>query len=102
MNWFRPPVSGHDWFSVGQTSTFPNLGADDTASDLRLSCKAFHVPPSDSSKSTEVSCRPTEDTQDTTSSSLQEQVLVFQYKGKFHAIDHVSQDSDPVSSLQPV
>jgi nitrite reductase/ring-hydroxylating ferredoxin subunit len=88
MNWFRAP-SGQDWFSVGRTSTFPNIGMDENTEDFKKVCKAFHVPPGDSSKAAEIG-RPGASYDDVgEEGKLHEQVIVFRYKGKFHAIDHV-------------
>lgn len=94
MNYFNPfSRSGAQWTFVGLTSTFPDV--DDDAGNLakhRLcntksipGCKAFHIPKEDCSSSKEV---PIGD--DALGQSLTDQVLVFQYKGKFHAVDHVS------------
>jgi hypothetical protein len=96
MNWFRSP-SGDAWFSVGLASSFPDIGLDEVDGDLsqprpcnsrdKPGCKIFHVPAANSSQRTEVSV-----TEGETSSEeeLKDQVLVFQYRGKFHAVDHVS------------
>lgn len=94
MNFFNPfSRQGAQWTFVGHTSSFPDV--DDDAGNLarhRLcngksipGCKAFHIPKEDVSSSKEV---PVGD--DSTLEALVNQVLVFQYKGKFHAIDHVS------------
>ncbi|EMT69960.1 hypothetical protein FOC4_g10008400 [Fusarium odoratissimum] len=94
MNFFNPfSRQGAQWTFVGRTSSFPDV--DDDAGNLakhRLcnakstpGCKAFHIPQEDASSSKEV---PVGD--DSSWESLVDQVLVFQYKGKFHAIDHVS------------
>lgn len=93
MNWFRAPKSGADWFSVGSASKFSNLGEDDTT-ELKTACRAYHVPPEDSTKSSEVKaltdeCSGDEAQLEPDPTTLHEQVIVFQYKGKFHAIDHV-------------
>jgi hypothetical protein len=96
MNWFKAPQSGAHWFSVGRVSTFPNITAandDETISGLKTSCKAFHVPTDDNSQSKVVMAPEecgTTDTEGLSTSDLSEQVLVFQYKSKFYAIDHVS------------
>jgi hypothetical protein len=97
MNYFNPfSRQGAQWTFVGLTSTFPDV--DDDAGNLakhRLcntksipGCKAFHIPKEDCSSSKEV---PIGD--DALGQSLTDQVLVFQYKGKFHAVDHVSKQS---------
>lgn len=89
-----PPRTGTDWFLAGVTSSFPDIGLDDSqpqlcgphGSDAQPGCKVFHVPKTDTSQRTELEIRAHADdiTQD-----LTDQVLVFQYRRKFHAIDHV-------------
>lgn len=111
-----PSRAGDKWFFVGRASSFPDLGQDEEevgvlsqprpcgGDNKRPGCKAFHVPQSDSSKSREVPILVGEeddsasqqqasdigDESATDSTKLEEQVLVFRYKGKFHAVDHVS------------
>lgn len=92
---FLNPFSrkGAQWTFAGYTSEFPDV--DDDAGNLakhRLcnaksipGCKAFHIPKEDPSLSKEV-----EIGDDALGQPLEDQVLVFQYKGKFHAVDHVS------------
>lgn len=103
MSSFFSPFSrsraGNAWFSVGLASSFPHITGEDAGqlADIRPcgnseekqpGCKAFYVPKDDSSKATQVqldgSGAPAE------AGGLRDQVLVFQYKGKFHAINHVS------------
>ena len=96
MNAFRPFFrQGADWAFVGHSSSFPDIGADDAGNLSKFrqcntksipGCKAFHVSKENSAKSEEV---PVGD--DALAGELTDQVLVFQYKGKFHAVDHVSQ-----------
>jgi hypothetical protein len=97
--------TGSEWFSVGVESSFPEVGlesdenqkAHEIESESRLcgvrgshgenakpGCKIFHVPTTDSSQRTELEI-PDESAQD-----LTDQVLIFKYRGKFHAVDHVS------------
>lgn len=87
-----PSRSGAQWFSVGLTSSFPDLGLDDgDLSQVRPcnkafkpGCKVFQVPNDDSTKRTELFVSSDEDV------NFSDQVLVFRYRGKFHAVDHVS------------
>ncbi len=73
---------------------FPDLGTDDgTLSDLRLcgsdltpGCKGLHVPKTDSSQAVELLVGEDDPSSE---ADLRDQVLVFQHRGKFHAIDHV-------------
>lgn len=97
MNWFRSPTT-QEWFSVGRTSRFPNLGVDEDIGNLTQSCKAFHAPPEDKTKFKEVEVQ-NGDSDDEDIAKLHEQVIVFQHKGKFHAIDHVRL-SEPMKNMK--
>ncbi|KAI8660320.1 Rieske domain-containing protein [Fusarium keratoplasticum] len=107
MNAFRPFFrQGADWAFVGHSSSFPDIGADDAGNLSKFrqcksksipGCKAFHVSKENSSKSEEV---PVGD--DALAGELTDQVLVFQYKGKFHAVDHSCPHSSyPLSQGTP-
>lgn len=96
---FARSSTGDAWFSVGLASSFADLGADDNAvGELRFcgagpaqGCKVFHVPTTDSSQAVELSAGENAAAQSSdTGADLRDQVLVFQYRGKFHAVDHVS------------
>ncbi|CCF40352.1 Rieske domain-containing protein [Colletotrichum higginsianum] len=84
------------WFLAGLSSSFPDLGADEgnlselrfCDADLKPGCKVFHVPKSDSTQSTEMLMAPDVLNYAELEGDLKEQVLVFRYKGKFHAVDH--------------
>ncbi|KAK5655232.1 hypothetical protein OQA88_5799 [Cercophora sp. LCS_1] len=98
MSWnpFRVPSrSGGDWFPVGSASSFPNIGDDNMdaigeprscgaadTKDPKPGCKVFHVPKIDASQRQEVEIAGDETV------DMTDQVMVFRYKGKFHAIDH--------------
>ncbi|KAI1197493.1 hypothetical protein F5X97DRAFT_301736 [Nemania serpens] len=87
--------NGDAWFFAGHTSSFPNL-TEPGADGLReprpcknggsvLGCKVFHIPSSDISQAYEV------DGESMTShdgATSRDQVLIFQYRGKIHAIDN--------------
>ncbi|KAK4112512.1 hypothetical protein N656DRAFT_92979 [Canariomyces notabilis] len=92
LNPFRARTHpGTEWFSVGLASSFPDVGSDESqpqlcgnqGADGKPGCKVFHVPQTDVSQRAEVEIPAEEGTQD-----LTDQVLVFQYRGKFHAVDH--------------
>lgn len=93
------PQLGAEWFSVGLASSFPDLGFDNDnlakyrtcSADLKPGCKVFQVPREDSLQSAEVTIREDGTLQRSDMKGLKDQVLVFRYKGKFHAVDHVSQ-----------
>ncbi|KAI1499644.1 hypothetical protein F5X99DRAFT_410832 [Biscogniauxia marginata] len=83
------------WFFASLTSSFPNITESGSVTlcepqpcghgDSVPSCKVFHVPSTDSKQALQVE-------EDAILSqngvALQDQVLVFQYRGKFHAIDN--------------
>ncbi|RAH79130.1 Rieske [2Fe-2S] domain protein [Aspergillus japonicus CBS 114.51] len=87
MNPFhRPAQTAATWRKVGLTSDFPDVDSEEAKSRIKASCKAFHVPttaPTDECPSD----TPVEADLDMPG-NINEQVLVFRYKGKFHAIDH--------------
>ncbi|KAK2055673.1 Rieske domain-containing protein [Colletotrichum caudatum] len=84
------------WFLAGPSSSFPDLGTDEGSlselrfcdADLKPGCKVFRVPKSDGSQSTEVLMAPDVLDYAEIEGDLKEQVVVFRYKGKFHAVDH--------------
>lgn len=90
MNPFRAPsrVDGA-WHKVGLASAFPDLDIDYDGRRITAKCKAFRIPNSNPNGSQEAGC-PVEADIDLPG-DLKDQVLVFKYKGKFHAIDHVSE-----------
>jgi hypothetical protein len=86
MEPFRaPPRPTSEWFPVGLASSFPDLVSQPLLckGDTTPGCKVFHAP-QDSSQRTEI---PIADI----GFDLKDQVLVFRYRGAFHAIDHVCQ-----------
>lgn len=99
FNPFSRSKGGDAWFSVGLTSSFPNITADDgeNIAHMRLcnksnverpGSKVFHVPKEDSTLASEVTLGNLDAPPE--AGGLRDQVLVFQYKEKFHAINHVS------------
>ena len=99
FNPFRISRTAGDWFCVGPASAFPDLGDDrplvsNCAPDTKPGCKVFHVPGDDPSKSTEVAVANDPNNDDAAAASeigdMTDQVLVFRYRGKIHAVDHVS------------
>lgn len=67
------------WHLVGLASEFPSIDDDNR---IVPRCKAFNIP------KTNGAIEPVEDID--LPGELKDQVLVFKYKGKYHAIDHVS------------
>ncbi|KAH7148211.1 Rieske domain-containing protein [Dactylonectria macrodidyma] len=87
--------SGADWFPVGLASSFPDLGDDDIISapracnaETKPGCKVFQVPTTDSTQASEIEFSEESINAYEGDDELKTQVLVFQYRGKFHAIDH--------------
>lgn len=74
------------WHRVGVTSEFPELSEDQECPHIAPGCKAFSIPKSDSTSDSKA---PSEADLDAPG-DLKDQVLVFKYKGQYHAIDHVS------------
>lgn len=74
------------WHRVGLASSFPDLGSDADGARIAPRCKAFHVPRADGT------CEPgpPEEADLDLPGDMKDQVLVFKYKGNFHAVDHVS------------
>ncbi|ROT37779.1 Rieske domain-containing protein [Sodiomyces alkalinus F11] len=92
-----PSRAEAEWFAVGLASSFPDLGSDDgnlakpriCKGEATPGCKVFHVPRTDSSRGTQVPVAADSfETREGRRGGLKEQVLVFRYKGKFHAVDH--------------
>jgi hypothetical protein len=85
--------AGNAWFCAGLTSAYPNVDDSSRVSEQRPcrgkyapGCRIFHVPREDSSKASEV---PIDDWRDPEVGDPKDQVMIFQYKGKFVAINHV-------------
>ncbi|KAI1187157.1 hypothetical protein F5B17DRAFT_430784 [Nemania serpens] len=88
-----PSRNGDAWFFAGHTSSFPNLtepGTDVLCEPRPCKngnsvpgCKVFHIPSGDISQVYEVEV-------DGELTTYQDQVLIFQYKGKIYAIDNVN------------
>ncbi|OAQ64561.1 Rieske (2Fe-2S) domain-containing protein [Pochonia chlamydosporia 170] len=110
MNFFfrsRPDTS---WTPAGPVSSFPNLGEDAgnliqsrlCDANLQPGCKIFHVPKDQPSDSSEIHISPESLESPVTGDALKDQVVVFQYRGKFHAVDHrCPHQSYPLSNGSP-
>ena len=74
---------GKTWYRVGLTSDFPDIAeGDDNGCQLMPSCKAFKIP-------NKVNQNAVEADLSELPKDLKDQVLIFKYQGKVHAIDHV-------------
>ena len=84
MSPFIQPSQGTAWNLVGLTSAFPEITLEEDDACITAKCKAFSIPRTKDAAVQEVDIDLPGD--------LKDQVLVFKYKGKVHAIDHVSCD----------
>lgn len=112
----HPSRPGDDWFFAGLASSFPNItnssepyfklvwpqpcksrGSGDTVTTKVPACKIFHPKATTSQQPaatapSAAACTVEEIDADAAAGEdawlMKEQVLVFRYKGKFHAVDH--------------
>ncbi|KAI2621100.1 hypothetical protein GGR54DRAFT_600222 [Hypoxylon sp. NC1633] len=103
-----PSRKGNAWFCVGLASSFLDItGSDGTSlaenrthkdGNSAPGCKVFHVPAADSSEAWQVEG----DSISHFEGGLGDQVLVFKYKGKVHAINNrCPHSSYPLSEGTP-
>lgn len=85
MNPFRLFARTGAWSRVGLASEFPDISVNEEDSQVLPACKAFNVPKTGDTTAVEADIN--------LPGELKDQVLVFQNKGKFHAIDHVCEHS---------
>ncbi|KAK8104640.1 uncharacterized protein PG998_011673 [Apiospora kogelbergensis] len=100
---------GDPWNFVGLASSFPNLDLDGKSVSERRSCnpkgsapgcKVYLVPRASNTAGATEASEVDAAVPDTT--TLKDQVLVFQYKGKFHAVDNrCPHSSYPLSRGSP-
>jgi hypothetical protein len=90
-----PPRGGGAWFNVGTASSYPNVDDSSRVGERRScqgttipGCRIFHVPRNDSAEANEIAI---DDWKDADAGDAKDQVMVFQYKGKLLAVDHVSE-----------
>lgn len=96
FNPFRKPAQSGGWQFVGLASAFPDVALDnDAGCQVTASCKAFNIPKTSTNSSESPAPVDLNDTGD-----LKEQVLVFKYNGKIHAIDHVSKLPDRITQAK--
>ncbi|KAJ5168632.1 uncharacterized protein N7482_004226 [Penicillium canariense] len=84
MNPFFRRSRGDHWHRVGLASAFPDLSLNKDCSKITPSCKAFRIPKLDGLSKPEAP----DEADIEVPGELKDQVLVFKYKEKFHAIDH--------------
>ncbi len=99
MNSFWPPTRPDaQWVSVGPLAQFPDVAADQgnliqpRACDAKSlpGCRILVVPKSDPSQAAEIAIPAGAATSPTEGQDLKDQVVVFRYRDKMHALDHVS------------
>ncbi|KAK9778608.1 putative Rieske domain-containing protein [Seiridium cardinale] len=105
-----PNRRGDAWFSVGLASSFPDIteSGSETVSGIQPcgqaeapGCKVFQVPAEDSSLASEVDPSNVAEAA-FAARDLRQQVLIFQYKGKFHAVNNQCPHSSfPLSNGTP-
>lgn len=82
------------WYHVGLTSDFPDIaGGDDHGRQLTPSCKAFQIPNKVDQDAVEANLSDLP-------KDLKDQVLIFKYQGKMHAIDHVCLPHSPFPRIE--
>jgi len=93
---FMPRPSTKLFFFAGLASSYPDINTSDgppLASRLSCEhlslpgCKVFHVPTNDIAAAVEL------DLDDAVAAKLANQVLIFRFRNKFYAIDHVCRPS---------
>ncbi|KAK1148491.1 hypothetical protein N8T08_009496 [Aspergillus melleus] len=87
MNAFVQQSRGGAWHLAGLASSFPDIQSQDDCSLIKPHCKAFSIPKTNNGPSTDDKA-PIPANLDRPGRELKDQVLVFKFKGKFHAIDH--------------
>ncbi|KAI1154777.1 hypothetical protein F4825DRAFT_410499 [Nemania diffusa] len=95
VSFAAPSRKGDAWFFAGLTTSFPNLtesGADVlhearpcVNGESAPGCKVFEIPPGDTSQTHQIEG---EAMSSYHGIPLQNQVLIFQYRGKIHAVDN--------------
>lgn len=98
MNFTWPPRPEKTWMSVGPLSAFPDIASEDERnliqtrlcdSTARPGCKIFHIPKETPTQGTEVEVPLDIIEFPSHGVELTDQVLLFKYNGKMHAVDHV-------------
>lgn len=89
----RSSRAGAAWFNAGPTASYPNIeNADSALAQQRLcnekylsGCKVYYVPKEDATQASLVAIDDWKDGETDTKN----QVMIFQYNGKFVAVNHV-------------
>lgn len=100
---WNPSREAAKWLPVGSISEFPDVGTDDgnviqsrrCDEKMQPGCKIFYVPKEDVSQMSQVAIPAHSTLSPSIGPELQDQVVVFRYKGRIHAIDHVSNAAEP-------
>ncbi|KAF1965713.1 hypothetical protein BU23DRAFT_593555 [Bimuria novae-zelandiae CBS 107.79] len=102
----QPSRAGNAWFNAGPVSSYPNIDDSTRIGEQRLcqekyapGCRIFYVPRADSTKASEIAI---DDWKDADAGDAKDQVMVFQIKGKFVAVNHECPHSSyPLSNGTP-
>jgi hypothetical protein len=96
----RSSRAGAAWFNAGPAASYPDVDDSTTVGQQRpcggkyiAGCRVFHVPREDSSKATEIAVDDWKDPE--AGGDAKDQVMIFQYKGRFVAINHVCNRPKP-------
>jgi|SRR5687768_486507 hypothetical protein len=98
--------SPNSWFNAGSVSSFPNIDPEVDSADLSQpreskceggpprvpGCKVFSISREDGARGKEVTVQSGAlewDEDDENKEDLKDQVMIFRYRGKFFAVDHV-------------
>lgn len=81
MNTSEKPAKMSTWHLVGLVSSFTDISLDDNGCKVLPGCKTMSIPKSQNADQARMNRL----------SDLDDQVLVFKYKGFIHAIDNVCQ-----------
>lgn len=86
-------------FCVGLVISYPDIDDSTRVGEQRPchggyqpGCRIFHVPREDSSKATEVAI---DEWKDADAGDAKDQVMIFKYKGRFVAVNHVREATCP-------
>lgn len=108
MNYFWPPTRPDaQWVLVGPLAHFPDVADDDgnliqpRACDAQRlpGCRIMVVPKTDPAQASEILIPAGAVTSPTEGEDLTDQVVVFRYRDKVHAVDHVSAPVRPSSQM---
>lgn len=107
MNYLWPPARPDaQWIAAGPVSQFPDVATDDgnliqsrsCDAEKQPGCRILHVPKSDPSLASEIAIPVGAATSPSEGEDLKDQVVVFRYRDKIHAVDHVRTAPRPMAT----